>query len=193
VNPLHTIFAAGKLACLFAYRATRRWVLLVRIYRRFGIVLPQGATICDPESIKIGRNFGISASCELYCQDPEHGSELRIGNDVKLHSGVLIIADCGGKITIGNDVLIAPYVIIRAANHQFDNPSQLIRLQGHKADHIVIGDDVWLGSGVVILPGALIGNGSVIGAGSVVTGEIPPLSIAVGAPARVIGRRGSTG
>lgn len=46
----------------------------------------------------------------------------------------------------------------------------------------------WLGGGVIVLPGVTIGDGSVIGAGSVVTKDIPPDSVAVGNPCRVIRR-----
>jgi acetyltransferase-like isoleucine patch superfamily enzyme len=53
----------------------------------------------------------------------------------------------------------------------------------------LIEDDCWLGSGVKVLDGVTIGKGSVIGAGSVVTKNIPPFSVAVGVPARVIKSR----
>lgn len=54
---------------------------------------------------------------------------------------------------------------------------------------ITIGNDVWIGRNVMLLPGANIGNGAVIGAGSVVAGNIPPYSIAVGNPCKVIKKR----
>jgi acetyltransferase-like isoleucine patch superfamily enzyme len=54
---------------------------------------------------------------------------------------------------------------------------------------VVIEDDVWLGYNVIVLPGVTIGKGSVIGAGSVVSKDIPPYSIAIGNPARVIKKR----
>jgi len=192
MNRLKTLVLVLKLASRLSVHATRRWRLLFQVYRRFGIVLPRGAVIQHPDHVEIGRNFGVSTGCQLYCQDPEKGSVLRIGNDVKLNTGVLITADCGGSVTIGNDVLMAPYVVIRAANHRFDDAGRPIRLQGHNPGRIIVGNDVWLGAGVVLLPGSHVGNGSVIGAGSVVTGEIPPFSIAVGAPAKVIGQRGPT-
>lgn len=50
----------------------------------------------------------------------------------------------------------------------------------------VIGNDVWVGGNVVILEGVTIGDGAIIGAGSVVTKDLPPYSISVGVPARVI-------
>ena len=76
-----------------------------------------------------------------------------------------------------------------AANHIFENPNVLIREQGLEYSPIIINDDVWIGSRVNILAGVNVGSGSVIGAGSVVTKDIPPYSIAIGVPAKVIKRR----
>lgn len=54
------------------------------------------------------------------------------------------------------------------------------------AQDVVLGERVWLGEHVTVQKGAVIGHDCIIGARSVVTGEIPPHSIAVGAPARVV-------
>ncbi len=51
---------------------------------------------------------------------------------------------------------------------------------------IILEDNCWLASNVVVCGGVTIGEGSVIGAGSVVTRDIPPHSLAVGNPCRVI-------
>jgi galactoside O-acetyltransferase len=56
------------------------------------------------------------------------------------------------------------------------------------SEPIVIEDKVWIGSNVVVLPGVTIGYGAVIGAGSVVTRDIPPMTVAVGTPCRVVRR-----
>ncbi|WP_251043893.1 DapH/DapD/GlmU-related protein [Arthrobacter sp. ISL-48] len=56
-------------------------------------------------------------------------------------------------------------------------------------DSVDIGRDVWIGASSIILGGVVVGEGSVIGAGAVVTRDIPSYSIAVGNPARVVGRR----
>lgn len=47
----------------------------------------------------------------------------------------------------------------------------------------------WLGHGVTVLDGVTLGQGSVIGAGAVVTKDIPPFSVAVGVPAKVLFNR----
>ena len=54
---------------------------------------------------------------------------------------------------------------------------------------VTIEDGVWVGCNVTILKGVTIGRGAVVGAGSLVTKDIPPYSIAVGNPARVIKSR----
>ena len=51
---------------------------------------------------------------------------------------------------------------------------------------IVIGNDVWIGADVTLLGGVKIGNGAVIGAGAVVAKDVPPYTIVVGNPAKVI-------
>ncbi len=94
-----------------------------------------------------------------------------------------------GGITIGDHVRIAAHTSLVAFNHNFEDTEQTIREQGSQAKGIVIEDDVWIGSGVRVLDGVRIGKGSVIGAGAVVTADIPPYSVAVGVPARVMRKR----
>ncbi len=94
-----------------------------------------------------------------------------------------------GNITIGDDCLIASHTSLYAHNYNFRKPDQLIREQGYSHKGIAIENNCWLGSGVRILDGITIGQGSIIGAGAVVTKDIPPNSIAVGTPAKVIGQR----
>jgi acetyltransferase-like isoleucine patch superfamily enzyme len=73
------------------------------------------------------------------------------------------------------------------ADHRFDDPDRPITWQGFISKGPTrIGDNVWCGANVVITSGVTIGERSVIGANSVVNSDIPPFSIAVGAPARVV-------
>jgi len=81
-----------------------------------------------------------------------------------------------------------PDVLVTAAEYRFNDGSPVTKQPMDEAD-IVIGNDVWLAAKVVVLAGAKIGEGSIIGGGAIVRGEIPPFSIAVGAPARVVGQR----
>ena len=105
-----------------------------------------------------------------------------------------IFVDCN-KITIGNNVLIAPNVQIYTATHPIELNERLTPVEMPEgvqyvrhtfALPVTIGDGCWIGGGVIILPGITIGEGSVIGAGSVVTKDIPTNSLAVGNPCRVI-------
>lgn len=89
-----------------------------------------------------------------------------------------------GKITIGNNVFIAPNVCIITEEHAMDVEQ---RNAGLEYTHpVTIEDNVWICTGALILPGVTIGEGSIIGAGSVVTKNIPPKSLAVGNPCKVI-------
>ena len=94
-----------------------------------------------------------------------------------------------GNVKIGKRCLIAAHSGIFANNHNYADPFNYIADQGVTRKGITIEDDCWLGHAVTVIDGITIGKGSVIGAGSVVTKDIPPYSIAVGTPARVIKSR----
>jgi maltose O-acetyltransferase len=104
------------------------------------------------------------------------------GNDVAINRGVQFFPayHADYHIRLGNDVYLAPNVCFFASGHDVND---LTRLQGN---NIVINDHVWIGANAIVLPGITIGENSVVGAGSVVTKSIPPNSVAVGNPARVI-------
>jgi acetyltransferase-like isoleucine patch superfamily enzyme len=113
--------------------------------------------------------------------------QIEIGSDTCLGPYTCVAGP--GRITIGNFCLISSHCGIYANNHIFTDLSRPIAVQGVTTKGIVIEDDCWLGTGVKVLDGVKIGSGSVIGAGAVVTKDIPPYSIAVGVPARVIRSR----
>ena len=120
----------------------------------------------------------------LFCT---YGYNITVGDDFFLNvNGKLMDS---GKITIGNNVFIAPNVCIITEEHAMEQ-----RAAGLEYAHpVTIGDNVWICAGALILPGVTIGEGSVIGAGSVVTKDVPPLSLAVGNPCRVIRKLSGTG
>ena len=89
-----------------------------------------------------------------------------------------------GTLEIGDRVAIGPNCTLVVASH--GDYSKVSSMISPKEDFIKILPDAWLGAGVIVLPGVTIGEGAVIGAGSVVTKDVPPFSISVGNPARVI-------
>ena len=70
-----------------------------------------------------------------------------------------------------------------------DNPDELIVKQGGHCEKVTIGKDCYIGMNVSIMYSGSVGDGAVVGAGAVVNKKIPPYSIAVGVPARVIKER----
>jgi acetyltransferase-like isoleucine patch superfamily enzyme len=91
-----------------------------------------------------------------------------------------------GQMNIGKNVIIADKVYISDNLHSFEDINKPIIAQPLKHMPVTIEDEVWLGENVCVLPGVTIGKHSVIGANSVVTKSIPPYSVAVGSPAKVI-------
>jgi len=108
------------------------------------------------------------------------GLNITIGKNVFINSGCHF-QDQGG-ITISDGVLIGHNVVLATLNHDLD-PEK--RANTYPAP-VKIGKNVWIGSNSTVLPGVTIGDGAVIGAGSVVTKDIPPMTVAVGNPAKVI-------
>lgn len=100
------------------------------------------------------------------------GGSIEIGENFSCNVNCHINASVGGKITISKNVLIGPNVVIRTANHNFNQTDQLINQQGHNFNDIEIGENVWIGSNCVILSGVKIGTGAVIAAGAVVNKEV---------------------
>lgn len=111
------------------------------------------------------------------------GREVHVGERCCLWAG-----DKTGRITLGDNALLGPEVFITASNYETAAGTPVMHQPRRESD-VVVGRDVWLGARVVVLPGVTIGDGCVVGAASVVTADLPPGTIAVGSPARVVGRR----
>lgn len=155
------------------------------------------------KNITVGKDSKISPEARINPRDGEivigdnvtiaHETmiqgKVKIGNNSSVQTHTLIVGYNSGEIVIGDGVRIAPFVIMIGADHKFDNPDIPIYKSGLNYNQIIIEDDVWIASRVNITAGVRIGKGSVIGAGSVVTKDIPPYSVAVGVPAKVIKTR----
>lgn len=176
----------------------------------FGVVFDRGVEIDvgRGNDLKIGDRVNLSRDvrisvtgrgnkislADLVCLDrgvdlkTHDGSQLKIGEHTYI--GPYTCISGYGKIEIGRDCRIASHTSLCAHNYNFSDHTKKIREQGFNFKGIKIEDDCWLGSGVKVVDGVTIGRGSIIGAGAVVTKDIPPYSIAVGVPAKVIDSRG---
>lgn len=113
--------------------------------------------------------------------------ELSIGSN----SGIGINCEVYGPVTIGNDVMMGPEVVVYTSGHKTDRIDIPMRLQGGtEVKPVTIGNDVWIGRRVIIMPGVSIGNGCIIGAGAVVTHNVPNYCVAAGVPAKNVKERG---
>lgn len=112
-------------------------------------------------------------------------ARIRIGGGSFLNIGVMVAADT--LVEIGEHCMLANGCFVTDANHRFDDPNLPVPWQGFTSKGPTrLGDNVWLGANVVVTSGVTIGERCVIGANSVVTEDIPPFSVAAGAPARVL-------
>lgn len=111
--------------------------------------------------------------------------KLVIGNNVVAQERVRISSI--ESVVIGNDVLMGNDILITDNDHGMDagNERSYMR-QMNSSKPVNIGDGCWIGEKVTVLQGSTIGEKAIIGANSVVKGNIPPYTIAVGTPARVI-------
>ncbi len=112
----------------------------------------------------------------------DYGYNIEIGENFYSNHNLTIL-DCN-KVTFGDNVFIGPNCAFYTAIHPLDAKTRNEGLESAKS--IKVGNNVWFGGNVVVLPDVTIGDNSVIGAGSVVTKDIPPNSLAVGNPCKVI-------
>ncbi|PSB12992.1 transferase [filamentous cyanobacterium CCP1] len=138
----------------------------------------------DNNRLQLRQGVALERGVDIGAMD--HTS-IEIGDRTYVGSYTCIMGT--GDIKIGQDCLIAPHSGIFANHHRFDDPTRPIREQGLTRKGILIEDDCWLGHKVTVLDGVTIGRGSVIGAGAVVTKDIPPYSVAIGVPAKVVSGR----
>lgn len=142
--------------------------------------------------ISIGKGFtsGFGCRIESFPENTDREINVLIGENVQINDYVHIAAV--DYIEIGDNVLVASKVFISDNNHgsytlsDSDHPSTIPASRKASFKPVYIKKNVWIGESVCILPGVTIGEGSIIGALSVVTKDIPPNSIAVGSPARVV-------
>ncbi|MCM1515737.1 MAG: sugar O-acetyltransferase [Paraprevotella sp.] len=112
----------------------------------------------------------------------DFGNNIHVGKNFIGNFNLAILDEA--DVIIGDNVFIGPNTTLCTITHALDAQQRNAGIM--RALPISIGDNVWIASNVVVLPGVTIGEGAVIGAGSVVTKDIPPRSLAVGNPCRVL-------
>jgi len=177
----HTVARWIRFASLVLYYAFAQHVPTEPVPGyRFGywlrrILVKRIAASCGPGLLVkprayIGRGVGLSL-----------GNRAELGRNARIDQ----------PVTIGDNVLMGPDVVIMTVLHGFEDPDVPIISQGKQETRpVVIGNDVWIGMRVIILPGVTVGDGAVLGAGAVVTKDVPAGTIVGGNPARVIRMRG---
>jgi lipopolysaccharide O-acetyltransferase len=141
----------------------------------------------NPHRISLGVSTVIYDGARLDVIGPPLHSEfgsLSIGDGTSIEPNVHIAA--AADMVIGSNVVLASSVYISDHDHGYQDVERSPLDQPLVVQPVTIEDNVWIGERGVVLKGVTIGHHSIVGANSVVTRSIPPYSIAVGSPARVV-------
>lgn len=145
-----------------------------------------GASLLFGDGVRLGRNTELGAN-----------GAIRIGDGTTLQDRTLLV----GSVTVGRFCVFSLNVLATSGRHYFEiEPEAYIRDQDAAVfatpelamlhdRPVVIDDDCWIGANAFIMSGVRVGKGCVVGAGAIVTSDLPPYSVAVGAPARVVKQR----
>jgi acetyltransferase-like isoleucine patch superfamily enzyme len=172
------------------YERNRRWRRRWRINRHaarggFFIRYPVEGEVLealDEGRLEIGEGTLLEPGCWLTLS-PQ--ARVRIGAGCFLNRNTMVAAM--DRVEIGDHVMFANGCFIGDADHRFDDPDKPVPWQGFTSQGPVkIGDNAWFGVNCVVTSGVTIGERCVVGANSVVIADLPPRTIAAGAPAKVI-------
>jgi len=131
----------------------------------------------------IGSHVYLGPDCWLLTHRPD--GRLEIGEGTAIAGNCVLSAAL--DIRIGRGVLFARNVYIADHRHGFSKPGVPILDQGiEDLRPVVVEDGAWLGQNVVLLPGVTVGQGAVVGANSVIRKDVPPRTVVVGSPGRVV-------
>jgi maltose O-acetyltransferase len=159
---------------------------LLQNYNRLDSTDTHGAATLLTELLGYKGN-GVWINAPFFC---DYGENISIGDNTFINYNCIFLDD--NKITIGSNVLMAPFVQIYTASHPLKASERMVKNPGEKAPYVTttlpvtIGNNVWIGGGAIIMPGVVIGDDVTIGAGSVVTKNIPSGVLAFGNPCKVV-------
>ncbi|KPL18914.1 MAG: hypothetical protein AMJ92_05825 [candidate division Zixibacteria bacterium SM23_81] len=141
----------------------------------------------DNHGVVIGDNVFVGRNTILLCTD----GDIFIEDNVSIGFNSEVMS--ANYVKLGKNVLISSYCFLNAATHDFQRTDIAVSQQASIGRKIVLEENVWLAANVTVLDGITVGKDAIVGAGAVVTKDLPPLSIAVGMPAKVIRSRKSEG
>jgi acetyltransferase-like isoleucine patch superfamily enzyme len=140
------------------------------------------------QSVNIGHSSVISEYAWLNVNTRKEGvKHIVIGNNCSIGKRVLLSA--AHQVLVGDYCMIFQDCKLLGSDHVFSDPLTPYAVTGTTSEGVIkLESNVSLGAGAIIVGNVTIGRGSVIGAGSIITSDIPPFSIAVGVPCRIIKR-----
>lgn len=177
-----------KLYVPYVHRKRRKVKIEGKEYNRINI--PDSLLADDLHIVIHGRNnyIEVGSNCKFYRSNSffiqGDNNRLIIGDNVSFDQNTSIVLAEGTICEIGAGCMFANGVRIRTSDqhHIYDINGNRI----NEAKNVKIGSNVWIGASVIVMKGATIGNGCIIGINSMVLKDIPPYSIAVGSPAKVV-------
>jgi acetyltransferase-like isoleucine patch superfamily enzyme len=157
-------------------------MVMVRLYYyvKHRAIVSSKAEVDLADSTTWGNGCVISAFTKVKINGP-----FVMGRRCQISTGCFLGAGAAG-LTLGDDVLVSPNCTILTGTYQFDLLDVALPEQGTISKATRIGHRVWIGCNSVVLAGAEIGDNVIVSAGSVVSGRIPPNTIVLGNPAKVI-------
>ncbi|MDD2974741.1 MAG: acyltransferase [Aliarcobacter cryaerophilus] len=166
------------------------YLLKKQKYKNIGkkTYIDKSVHIIGLKNIRIGSNNIISDDTWLNVNDRTDGKiGIEIGNNCYI--GKRNFFNSSAKITLKDYFMSGINCSLLGSDHLIDEPLKPYIHTGTTNDtSIYIGTNVWFGANVTVIGDVKIGHGSIIGANSLVLKDIPPFSIAVGNPAKVIKR-----
>jgi len=172
-----------------------------------GVTFGTNVVLRHPHKIFIGDNVIVDDNCVLDAKG-ETNNGLFIGNGVFIGRNTILSCKNGdihlgertnigfnseifsaSEVRVGKNNLIAAYCYLIGGTHSMDRTDLPPLDQSRISRGIHLEDNLWLGANVKVMDGVRIGHDSVIGTAAVVVKDVPPYSVAIGIPAKVIRNR----
>lgn len=152
-----------------------------------GTTLHHTSQFVRPEHVRIGARVMLFEGARIEAVGAAEGPQVVLGDRVSIQRDVHIGACL--KVEILEGTVFGAGVYITDHDHDYRDPKKGYFGTGELlAAPVRIGPKAWIGERAIVLKGVTIGEGAIVGAGALVNRDVPPYSIAVGVPARVVRR-----